>query len=137
MEKRFKRSLREVEKVFEFIDEFVKRSDVDEDSAFGLSLAVEELFTNMVKYNADNKEDILITLMRAEDELIVRMSEFNTKGFDIRKAKKYDTTRTLTDRETGGIGVHLATQYVDRIEYEYGENKAVITLVKKLRRTNV
>ena len=47
----FRRDIESLEEIFQFLEGFVDEKAVDERAAFCINLVVEELFTNMVKYN--------------------------------------------------------------------------------------
>jgi anti-sigma regulatory factor (Ser/Thr protein kinase) len=64
MEKNFKRDFNALDEVFEWIAAFVTAQQIDPGAAYAVNLAVEELFTNMVKYGAGNTADIVISIAR-------------------------------------------------------------------------
>jgi len=92
---------------------------LDRDDLFAVNFAVEELFTNMVKYNADNGQDILLDLRRTDDVLTVRLTDFGVEPFDVTQAPDADVTLPIEQRVPGGLGLHLTRRLVDAIEYVY------------------
>jgi serine/threonine-protein kinase RsbW len=136
-ERRFNRRLDAAEDISVFVSDFTARHDVSDSVAFKLNLAVEELFVNMVKYNPQNRNDILIGLAKGADRLVVSMTDFGVEPFDITKADEYDTTRPLEKRPIGGLGIHLARSMVDEIAYRYENGQSRITLIKHLGKANV
>jgi anti-sigma regulatory factor (Ser/Thr protein kinase) len=137
MKKKFKRDLSSLESIFTFIKNFVNRNSIDESLSYLINLAIEELFTNMVKYNSQNPNPILIQLSKEKNTLVVSMTEFDTEPFDIKKARSYDHNQSLKDRPIGGLGIHLVKNMVDTIEYTYENRNSTITLVKRLRKAYV
>lgn len=137
MKKKFKRDLSSLESIFTFIKNFVNRNSIDESLSYLLNLAIEELFTNMVKYNSQNPNPILIQLSKVKNKLVVSMTEFDTEPFDIKKVRSYDHNQSLKDRPIGGLGIHLVKNMVDTIEYSYENRNSTITLVKRLRKAYV
>lgn len=137
MEKKFKRDLSSLESIFTFIKNFVNLNSIDESLSYLLNLAIEELFTNMVKYNSKNPNPILIQLSKEKNALVVSMTEFDTEPFDIKKVRSYDHNQSLKDRPIGGLGIHLVKNMVDTIEYSYENRNSTITLVKRLRKAYV
>ncbi|MCI0696750.1 ATP-binding protein [candidate division KSB1 bacterium] len=132
MEKNFKREINALDEIFEWIAAFVTAQQVDPAAAYAVNLAVEELFTNMVKYNAGNGDDILIAIDRNGKDLVVTMIDSGGERFDVTKSAEVDVTQGLEDRQPGGLGLHLVKKMVDRLDYEYVDQQNKITLIKHL-----
>lgn len=132
-QKKFKRHINSLEIIFDFIGEFVARHKLDESISFAINLAVEELFTNMVKYHADNPHDILIDLSKDANKVIVALTDYEVAPYDIKQAKVYDSTQPLAEREAGGVGIHLVKKFMDKIDYEYQDGTSKITLIKIIK----
>jgi serine/threonine-protein kinase RsbW len=137
MEKRFSRRIAAVEGIFAFVSGFAARNKVSESVAFKLNLAVEELFVNMVKYNPGNHNDILISLSKDQDRLIVTLTDFDVEPFDVTKADEYDSSEPLDRRPVGQLGIHLVKSMIDELRYDYKDRQSRITLVKDLGKANV
>ncbi len=132
MRRSFKRSFASLQEVFSCIEEFFAAERIDRRQLFPVEFAVEELFTNMVKYNAGNAHDIEVDLTRAGDRLEVRLTEFDVDRFDLNAAPAVRTDRPLAERQPGGLGIHLLKKMVDRVDYEYADRRSTTTLIKKL-----
>lgn len=137
MKKKFKRHIDSLENIFEFLGEFVARNKLDESISFAINLAVEELFTNMVKYRADNPYDILIDLTKDANKVVVTLTDYEVEPYDINIAKEYDPNQPLEERKPGGMGIHLVKKFMDEIDYHYQNGTSKITLIKYLERKNV
>ncbi|MFQ5602073.1 MAG: ATP-binding protein [bacterium] len=134
MQKHFKRDLKSLEKIFTFIDAFCDQNQIDESVSFTLKLVVEELFTNMVKYNDVSQHAILLELSKQDQNLIIRLTDPDAEAFDITKTKDVKVDKHLQDRKVGGLGIHLVKKFVDQIDYEYENRKSQITLTKHLEK---
>ena len=132
MEKNFKREISALDEIFEWIAAFASVHQIDQAAAYAVNLAVEELFTNMVKYNAGTTDDILIAIDRNETELMVTMIDSGGERFDVTQSAEVDVTQSLESRQPGGLGLHLVKKMVDRLEYEYVNQQNRITLIKRL-----
>ena len=119
MEKKFKKNINQLDPVFDFIAEFIKRYQIHDAAYYFINLALEELFTNMVKYNPNGKQDISISLTREENKVHIRLDDFSKIPFDITQTREVNTHLPLTDRPIGGLGVHLVKKMSDEIHYEY------------------
>lgn len=136
MKRSFEKNIDSLNDVFDFTSKFVDSHNIDDKTAFAVSLAIEELFTNIVKYSGGG-EKISILLNIKDKNLIIQLTDFDVEKFDLTKAKHLDVTKALEERAVGGIGLHLVRNMVDRITYEYKDRVACITLTKHLEESNV
>jgi len=139
LKKSFKRSIDSLNGVFDFVGEFIETNKISEDFTFAINLAIEEVFTNLVKYNADHGGDVSVCLDLENDAVIMQLTDFDVEPFDITKRYKFDPNQSLEERQIGGIGLHLVRNLVDKITYEYrkGDRCACITMVKQLEDSDV
>jgi len=139
MGKYFTRSIRSLPAVFNYLDAFLKKYEIDEDVSFAMRLAVEEIFTNLVKYHKDNPHRIRVALSQAPGTLIVRIYDFDVASFDITQKQTERHTLPLKKRQPGGLGLHLVKKITDDIQYKYDAQKrqCEITLIKYWGKTNV
>jgi anti-sigma regulatory factor (Ser/Thr protein kinase) len=102
-----------------------------------LNLVIEELFTNMLKYNPDNKKKIKLELKKDGNQILMMLTEFDVDRFDIRTTTEYDPTQNLKRRPIGKVGLHLVKKYADEIHYEHMNRLGKITIIKNLRKNHV
>lgn len=130
----FERSLESLDDIFNYIEKFFVSRGIDSSLRFAVDLAVDELFTNMVKYNPDAPEDITIELQRVKNGLSVSMTDYQRPSFDItRDAPEVDVDAPAESRNQGGLGIHLVKEMVDSIDYHYedADGRATITFRKE------
>ncbi len=132
MEKRFKREIKSLGKISNFVSDFIGRNGIDDSLTFTINLAVEELFTNMVKYNTRNTNEISISLNKDGNRLVVRLIDHDVEPFDVTKRGKVNIRQRLADRKPGGLGIHIVKKLVDEIDYEYRNRQSTVTLIKML-----
>lgn len=137
MEKKFIRSISTLEQVFDFIRDFSEQNDIDADITHALDLSIEEIFTNMVKYNPGRDEDIILGLVVKNGKAIVSLTDFEDQPFDLVASKVYDLDQSLEDRPVGKLGLYLVKKLMDKIDYQHKNGKTIITLVKDLRKSHV
>lgn len=137
MTTKFNRNIQSLENIFKFIEEFVTLHQLDDSISFAINLAVDELFTNMVKYHPDNPNDISISLKKTADKVIVTLTDYEVEPYNIKNVRDYDTTQPLQNRKPGGIGILLVKKFIDDIDYTYQHGISKITLVKYLEKNNV
>jgi anti-sigma regulatory factor (Ser/Thr protein kinase) len=130
--KAFDRSFAALDQVFEFADTFFRDHGVEDRSAFALKLAIEEIFTNFVKYNPDSQASLKIQLEQNGGDVVVRLVDPDTEPFDITHYDIADTSSGLEDRVPGGLGLYLVRKMVDNVEYEHADRTSTIILTKKV-----
>jgi anti-sigma regulatory factor (Ser/Thr protein kinase) len=132
MQKRFKRDINSLNSIFKFIEAFAEQHNFDQGILFALNLVVEELFTNVVKYNAENQNAVLIELEKKNNDITIALTDFDVEPFDITKRPELNLDQHLGKRKVGGLGIHLVKKMVDRIDYEYKNRRSKIILTKHL-----
>lgn len=132
MEQTFTRDVASLEAIFAYLADRKGEYGLDDRTAFAVNMAVEELFTNMVKYNRDGQSDIQISVTRDGDEVTIHMIDFDSKPFDITSLDEVDTTAPLNERRPGGLGIHLVRCLMDEVTYEYKNRRTSIRLVKHI-----
>ncbi len=133
MEMKFKRDIEALADVFQFVEDYSAANAIDQSVLFTLNFVIEELFTNMVKYNvSDTHSEILVELMKEDGRLIVKLVDNGVDEFDPTKSRDVDTTQSLEERKIGGLGIHLVKKMVDSIDYVYANRQSMITVTKKL-----
>ena len=128
----FERSFAALDDVFAFADTFFRDHGVGDRPAFALKLAIEEVFTNFVKYNPDGEERVRIDLEPAGQDVIVRLVDPDTAPFDITDYDLADTSSELEERVPGGLGIFLVRKMVDDVRYEHDDRTSTITLTKNV-----
>lgn len=137
MKKLFKREISSLEGIFAFLDLFVAHQKIDESISFSLQLAVEELFTNMVKYQTKTSNDICVELALKRDRVVVELTDFDSRPYNIHNSTEYDPDQSLENRTPGGVGIHLVKKFIDEINYDYTDGTSIITLIKYLEKPHV
>jgi anti-sigma regulatory factor (Ser/Thr protein kinase) len=137
MKKKFDRHLDNLENIFTFISGFVNKYQLDESTTYALNLALEELFTNMVKYHPTNPHKILIALEIDNDNLVTSITDFDVDRFNIEEQKVYDLNLPIENRPVGKLGIYLVKELMDDVQYRYKDRNSTIILVKKVRKRDV
>lgn len=134
MEKAFRRDYSSLDQIFGFINEALESENANETVVFALKLATEELFTNMVKYNAGSASQIRIRIGSRSGALVVELIDDDVDPFDPNDADLAGVDETVEDRRIGGLGLRLVRSVVDRISYSYEckDRRMTVELVKQL-----
>ena len=132
MQRSFKREFDSLNDVFPFISEFLDAEKIGEGVAFSINLAVEELFTNMVKYNTGSGNEISISVSKKGDTLVLDLVDFDVDPFDFDTAEEVQLDKPIEDRQPGGLGLHLVKSVMDKVTYEYANRRMKVTVIKRL-----
>jgi len=137
IEKNIKKDLSSLNALFDFIEQYSEENRLVSDIRFALNLAAEEIFTNLVKYNTQSRNDIRITLQKKSNQVILTLTDFNVEKFDINRIKQYNIHQSLAERPVGKLGIPIVKNLMDKVEYEYTNRNSTITLVKYVRNVYV
>jgi serine/threonine-protein kinase RsbW len=128
----FDRSMGSLADVFVYLDTSLESREVDERSRLVLHLAVEELFTNMVKYNAGSRRRISVRVLSENDRVRVELVDPDSEPFDPTTHGPVDTSGPIEQRKRGGLGIHLVRAMVDGFDYEYEGREMTVSVTKNL-----
>lgn len=128
----FARDIGALDDIFGFLDQAVSGADVDDRSRLVLRLAVEELFTNMVKYNPRSRSRIRVRIAASDDRVTVELIDPDTDPFNPLNHPPVDTTRPIDQRRRGGLGIHLVRNMADDVQYSYEGREMTISVTKRM-----
>jgi serine/threonine-protein kinase RsbW len=131
MQKRFPRSFEALGDVYVFTEKVMSEAGVGDAVRFPVHLAMEELFTNMVKYCPDNANEILLEVAAADGGVAVTLTDFDVDEFDVTADREVDTSMPLDGRVPGGLGLHLVQRMVDNLKYEYHDRQSTVRFTKE------
>ncbi len=131
MQREFARNYDSLTAIYEFAEEILAQNDVAEAVRFPVHLAMEELFTNMVKYNPDCDEGIGVDVDVDGSKVTVVLTEFDVDEFDVTRPRDVDTDAPLENRTPGGLGLYLLQNIVDKLEYEYHDRRSRVVFTKE------
>lgn len=132
LEQKFDKEISSLEGLFALLSRFLKEHDLADAIEFSLNLAVEEIFTNMVKHNVSPRNEVLVGIERADDHVVVELTDFDVEPFDPESVPDVDVDAPLEERRPGGLGLHLVKSMVDKLSYEYRDRNLKVTLYKSL-----
>jgi phosphoserine phosphatase RsbU/P len=84
-----------------------------------VDLAVEELFTNMVKYGRGSGAPVDIRLYPVDGGVELAMIDHGVEPYDVTRTPDVDIAMPIEERDAGGLGLHLIRRMADSFEYEY------------------
>ena len=121
----FDRSIGVLDQIFAFTGDTAKKFQIDPESLNSVDFAIEELFTNMVKYSKMSQANIEIELARISNGMKVTLIDRDIDEFDVTQAPDVDVAKPIEERVPGGLGIHLIRRLVEQIEYCYDSQTRV------------
>jgi anti-sigma regulatory factor (Ser/Thr protein kinase) len=130
VERAFTRTFDEITPLAMFTAETFDRLGVDPALLPTVDLAVEELFTNMVKYGGGSDAAVRVGLAAIDGGVELTLVDRDVEAFDVTRAPDVDIGQPIDEREPGGLGLHLIRRMVDSVEYRYAKDtrESLITL---------
>jgi len=132
--RRFERRIDAVAEIVAFTAQVFARRGFDRELLPAVDFAIEELFTNSVKYGAGSMAPVAIGIGGIPGGVQVTLVDTDVPLFDITRAPDADVTLPLDQRVPGGLGLHLTRRLVDDIEYSYSPERRESRIM--FRKTN-
>jgi len=131
----FPRVLGSVEPIFDFLREFFDGQEIPDDDRFGVEVAVEELFSNVVRHQPGGDPEVHLAIERRGSELRVTLTDSGVPPFDIRSLPEVRTDLPLEQRRPGGLGIHFVKKLMDRIDYSYDGGRSTTVITRTIKGT--
>jgi len=128
----FARSFAALEDVYAFVEPIFAERRIGEAANFAIIMTIEELFTNMVKYNPTGRGPIGLEVICTADAVTCELSDPDSECFDMTRLPDVDIQQPVEQRHPGGLGIHLIRRLVDSIEYDYVGRCSRVSFVRKL-----
>lgn len=119
----FRRSFDALEEIFTFTSETFAREKIEDSLRPSVDFALEEIFTNVVKYGRPGPTPVSVELTKVPGGVEVTLTENDAERFDLTRAPEVDVTRPIEERRPGGLGLHLIRKLVDSLEYRYDDSR--------------
>lgn len=129
MQQKFNRSFDELKNIVTMTEALFVQEDLQPALRHVVDLATEELFVNMVTYNTETDQKILIEMSPHDHGVEVSLTDYDVKRFDPTGAGPVDIDAPLGERTPGGLGLYLVLKMVDSIHYEYRNRQSKITFI--------
>jgi phosphoserine phosphatase len=102
-----------------FTSDFFARHAVDGTLLYPVQFALEELFTNVVKYGVGGAAHVDVDIATVAGGVEVALTDYDVERFDVTEVPDARVDLPVEERKPGGLGLHLVRRMVDRVDYEY------------------
>ena len=122
-----------IPQVTEWVDEQLEAMDCPMRAQMQIDIAIDELFSNIARYAYSPEIGEATVRIEAEDDPLAVIITFLDHGvpFDPLNRDDPDVTRTLEEREIGGLGIFMVKKTMDEIRYEYKNGENILSIKKK------
>jgi anti-sigma regulatory factor (Ser/Thr protein kinase) len=128
-----KNQLIELDKLVINLEELCVKWNIPTKIVMEINLVLEELFTNVVLYAFDDKEEHNITLdfvLIDEHQLKIRIED-DGNPFNLLEKKVNNTfDKSVENRQIGGLGIHFVRELMNSVDYKRSVDKNIIILMK-------
>ena len=133
---KLKSNLSELDALCQKLEKFGQSLGLSQKCIFEANLALDELFTNIISYGFDDKNEhtIRITISLQNDELVFNIED-DGMPFNPTEVESPDLECTIEECRIGGLGIHLAKNLMDEVCYQRCNDKNVLTLRKNIKNT--
>lgn len=117
----------------DFIDAACKSRGVDAQACYDLKLAMDEACTNIIQhgYAGMNPGSLMLDLDFNSQQVAVTITDFG-HPFEPYEPVAPDARAVLEDRPTGGFGLFIIYNTMDKVDYQTTEEGNRLTLTKRL-----
>lgn len=114
-----------------FIEEQLQQAGFDNKTIIKVVTACEEIIVNVMNYAYSPQEGELdITFEEDIDAVKITFID-NGNPFNPLASPDADITLPIDQREIGGLGILMVKKFMDDVNYEYKDNKNILTVMKK------
>ncbi|WP_142848225.1 ATP-binding protein [Telmatospirillum sp. J64-1] len=125
--------LRGIPPVLDTLAELCEAQGLAPQVAMRLTLALDEVLTNVVSYGfePDQAQDISVSFT-IEDGWLETIVSDGGRPFDPLSLPPPDLDASLDERQVGGLGIHFMRQLMDNVSYQYSNGRNILTMKKNL-----
>ena len=120
----------------EYVDELSRQAGLTKKKTYALKLAIDEIATNIILYgyqDAGIEGDFSVLSEIADNRLTVILEDIAASFDPLAKElpDADDLTKSLEDRQIGGLGIYLTVNGVDEFSWEYtgGKNRNKFVMI--------
>lgn len=119
-------------RVLEFTEDQAKEAGASRKETDRLLLAVEEIFVNIADYAyVDGRGDVTVKVRRTDNAQMEITFSDSGVPYDPLEKPDPDTHLAAEKRQEGGLGILLAKNMMDEMEYERRDGRNILTMKKR------
>ncbi len=129
-----KNDLAEIKRLTDILCKLCEENSIGNKALCDVSLALEEIFANIVHYAYEDNEEHLVKIhIKIRDNLLALEIKDDGKPFNPLEIPMTNTEAPFEERNIGGLGIHLVRNLIDELEYKQIKGKNVLTMKVRLQ----
>lgn len=117
--------------ILAFVETACQQADVAPALYFDLQLVVEEACANVIEHAYDCKGgDLTVTFETHGRDVVITVRDHGC-AFAPEEVVSPDMDLPLTERRSGGFGMHLMYQLMDEVQYAFAQDTNTLVMVKR------
>lgn len=117
-----------------FVEQLLEKSGCAMKVIHQALIAVDEIFSNIVRYSGADRATIRCLV--SEEEVTLSFED-NGKAYNPLDAEEPDVTAPRAKRSIGGLGIFVVKKSMDAVSYAYQGGKNILTITKQLTQSSV
>jgi serine/threonine-protein kinase RsbW len=123
----------EIERLGRLVDAFGEAEGLHPDAIFSVTLALDEVVTNIIRYaHDDGRQHVIAVRLTVESGVLRAEVEDDGRDFNPLQAPPPDLDASLEERPIGGLGIHLVRSVMSSVAYRRQAGRNVLTMEKRL-----
>ena len=124
----------ELDRVIDFITQFLVQNGFDQKSIMQVSIAAEEIFTNICRYAYFPESGLVwigLSMDMRNEAATVRFSDCGRAFDPLSAVAPPDITLPADQCPEGGLGIFMVQKLVSGIEYHHESGMNILTIIKQ------
>jgi serine/threonine-protein kinase RsbW len=117
--------------VIDFVEMSAEQAGVDPAVRFDLQLAVEEACTNIIQHAYNGNGGDFELCFETDDHDVTITLHDHGHPFDPARIASPDLQRPLTERQIGGLGLHLMAKLMDEVRFTFARDGNTLVMIKR------
>ncbi len=122
--------LSSIHRVTDFVEEKLEKAGCPHKVQMQISIALDEILSNIAKYAYPDKQGKMTVRLRAEASFAEVTFADSGIPYNPLEAATPDTTKPAMERIAGGLGIFVVKKTMDSMTYEYRNGQNILTIRK-------
>ena len=130
-----KNKFSEIERIATVVSEFGQRNDLPDEVIYDIRLVLEEIVSNIIKYGYKDSDEHQIDIqINLESSTLTLEIKDDGNPFNPLEVRNDEVEKPWDERETGGMGIYIVKNLMDKTEYHRVEDNNILLLKKYITR---
>ena len=118
-----------LDRVIEFVMNGLNDTNFSNEIKNEFCIAVEEIFINIVNYAYEKSDGYVLISVIIKDTISIRFEDSGCPYNPLEQSEP-DLNKPINERQIGGLGIHIAKNLIDNMEYLRINDKNILKISK-------